>query len=104
MTTHLDNITTIIDTYTSLSIPTAHNVSDLLRSLTSELFYLEKHRAEYHTKYNSIMLSRKGSVAAATIEANKEVPELYLLRRIMNAAYRVTDSMRSNISTINKEK
>ena len=50
------------------------------------------------------MLSRKGSVAAATIEANKEVPELYLLRRIMNAAYRVTDSMRSNISTINKEK
>ena len=38
-----------------------------------------------------------------SVEAEKAVPELYMLRRVMNAAYRCSDAMRSNISYIKKE-
>lgn len=104
MKNHLDKITEIIETYNSLSVPDAISLSGLLRELTSELFFLEKHRAEFHDKHNAIMFNFDGAVSRATIKANTEVPELYLLRRIMNAAYRVVDALRSNISTLNKEK
>lgn len=103
MESHLASITSIIEEYNNLSVPSAPQVSALLRKLTSELFFLEKYRADYHTDHNTILLNRNGSVAAAQIEANDKVKELYLLRRIMNAAYRVVDAMRSNISTLNKE-
>ena len=49
------------------------------------------------------MFEFKGSVAASKIRADEQVPEIYMLRRVMNAAYRVADAMRSNISYIKKE-
>ena len=103
MNKHLENITTIIDTYHSITIKSGEALSELLKNLTCELFYLEKYRSEYHEKYNNILYSRTGSVAAAQVQAEKEVPELYMLRRIMNAAYRCVDALRSNISYIKKE-
>ena len=36
-------------------------------------------------------------------ESQQKYPELYMLRRVMNAAYRVVDALRSNISFIKKE-
>lgn len=104
MEDHLNNITTTIETYNNLSAPDAVSVSGLLKELSSELFYLEKHRADYFNKHAAIMFEEQSSAAKAKIKADHEVPEIYLLRRIMNAAYRVCDSMRSTISSLNKEK
>ena len=104
MEDHLNRITEIIDQYNTLAIPDALTVSGLLKQLTSELFFLERHRANYYQMHNAIMFLEKGSVAAAKIKADFETPEIYMLRRIMNAAYKVTDSMRSTISTLNKER
>lgn len=104
MNSHLNKITEIIDTYNSLSIPDALSVSGLLKELSSELFFLEKHRSDYFNKHSEIMFKETTSAAKARIKADYEVPEIYLLRRVMNAAYRVCDSMRSTISSINKER
>ena len=103
MEKHLENITYIIDTYNSLTVPSGAIFSDLLRRLTCELFYLEKYRSDYQEKHNGVMHDFNGSVAASLILANQKYPELYMLRRIMNAAYRVVDALRSNISFIKKE-
>lgn len=103
MEKHLENITYIIDTYNLLTVPSGAEFSDLLRRLTCELFYLEKYRSDYQEKHNAVMHDFNGSVAASLILANQKYPELYMLRRIMNAAYRVVDALRSNISFIKKE-
>ena len=103
MEKHLENVTNIINKYNSLTINSGNELSDLLRKLTCELFYLEKHRSEYNEAHTSIMFNYNGSVSAAKVEADSQVPELYMLRRVMNAAYRCVDALRSNISYIKKE-
>ena len=101
----LKDITAIIETYHSLELKTDEGMtySKLLKDLTSNLFYLEKFRSEYYNQHNQIMFEFKGSVSASKIKADEQVPEIYMLRRVMNAAYRVVDAMRSNISYIKKE-
>ena len=74
--------------------------------ITTSLFYLETIRANYHEQYEKIvfdLVSDGRSVASAVNEANVKVPELYLLRRVMDAAYRNTDAMRTIISFAKKE-
>ena len=100
---HLNRVTDIVDKYNNLTINSGAELSDLLRRLTCELFYLERFRSDYQEKHNNIMHNEKGAVSKALILANEEVPELYMLRRVMNAAYRVVDALRSNISYIKKE-
>ena len=108
MVSHLDKLNDLVDEYNDMAIPTAMALSNILKQLTSQLFYLGKYRADYKFKYNGIIFnSTKGkamSVAAATVKAEQEVPELYMLRYIMKGAYGVVDALRTNISTINKEK
>ena len=103
MISHLNNVTKIIDKYNNLTINSGAELSILLKDLTCELFYLEKFRSDYQEVHNNIMYNFKGSVAASKIEAGSKVPELYMLRRVMNASYRCVDALRSNISYIKKE-
>lgn len=99
----LNEITSITDTYYSLSWNNGKDISELLKNLTCQLFYLEKYRSEIQENHNGVMFNFTGSVSAGKIKADKDYPELYMLRRVMNASYRVVDSMRSNISYIKKE-
>lgn len=103
MKQHLENITRIINDYNNLTINSGGELSQLLKELTCELFYLEKHRSDYNEIHTKIMFHFSGSVSASKIEADNQVPELYMLRRVMNAAYRCVDALRSNISYIKKE-
>ena len=108
MVEHLSKINQLVDEYNDIAIPTAMSLSNILKQMTSQLFYLGKYRADYKLKYNGIIFnSTKGksmSVAAATIKAEQEVPELYMLRYVMKGAYGVIDALRTNISTLNKER
>ena len=103
MDKHLANITRIINAYNDLTIVNGAELSQLLKELTCELFYLEKYRSDYSEQHNNIMYNFVGSVSAGKIDADTQVPELYMLRRIMNAAYRCVDALRSNISYLKKE-
>ena len=47
--------------------------------------------------------TEKLSVARATNEANIAVPEVYKLRKLTSAGYRVCDAIRSNISFLKLE-
>ncbi len=74
---------------------------DLLRGLSAHLYTLEECRADYHKKYEEIIFNevKKGkSVNQAKNLAETKVPELYMLRRIMEAAYRNVDAIRTTIS------
>lgn len=74
--------------------------------LVTSLFYLEIIRADYHKKHQEMifnLVSSGHSVARAENEANVKIPELYLLRRVMDAAYRTLDFMKSKIYNLRKE-
>jgi len=100
----LDNINKNIDDYHSLQLKLVKDQSEILRSLTTNLFFLERYRIEAYEKWQSTYFQSKGtSGAAKEREADFKVPEIYQIRRIMTGAYKVVDSIRSTISIYKNE-
>ena len=92
-----------VERYNGLQCNDRSELNTLLQRLTIILSQLEHERSEAHTKHNSILFNYDGAVSRANIVADHDVPELYMLRRIMQAGYKIVESVRSNISSLNKE-
>ena len=109
MEEQLELITKCIEWFKKESRKETLDINLMIKSysqITTSLFYLETIRADYHQQYEEIvfnLVSSGHSVARAVNEANVKIPELYLLRRVMDAAYRNTDAMRTIISFAKKE-
>ena len=99
----LTKITDIIETYESGAWVSAENLRIMLRELTANNYYLTKYNIEYFRKYNAIQYKHKGSVSSGKILAEQEVPELRMIRKIMEATDNVIWSMRSELSIIKNE-
>ena len=103
----LSNIRTIVDTYNAMDVLDGHELNYLIKDLTANLFYLEEIRSKYHDQYEGIihkLVSEGKTVSRAKNEANVKVKEMYLIRRVMDAGYRISDAMRTNISYLKTEK
>ena len=103
----LSNITALIIKYREDDLKFSTTLSAMLKDLSADLFLLEKYRDEAAKKYNAIVYNRLkegDSNAKAEIVAKEQCPEIYQLRRYMTSAYKVLDALRSNISTLNREK
>jgi len=100
----LTKITAIIETYESGVWVSADNLRVMLRELTANNYYLTKHNIEYFQKYNAIQYKHKGSVSAGKILAEEQVPELRMIRKIMEATENVMWSMKSELSIIKNDK
>lgn len=104
LTQILENINIQIDLYHNLKLNLVKDQSEILRALTTELYYLEEHRIHYYNKWQSVYFNSVAkSGAAKEREADHDVLELYQIRRIMTGAYKVVDSIRSTISIYKKE-
>ena len=106
MKEHLDNITSIIDTYYGVQDPTGTMLVEWLKDMTSLLYYLETERAKIHEQWQKVvfrLVSNGKTVSRAENEAHTIHPEMYKLRRVMDAGYRVVDAMRSQLSFIKAE-
>lgn len=102
--TILDNINKAVEGYHNLQLNLVRDQSELLRGLTTNLYFLEKYRIEAYEEWQSVYFQSKGtSGAAKEREADFKVPELYKIRRIMEGGYKVVDSIRSTISIYKKE-
>jgi len=103
----LRTIADIIEEFRETKNPTGEQLTGWLKNLSAWLFYLEDHRAGYHERFEVILHTHTKdgmSVSKAKNIAEVEVTELYMLRRIMDSAYRVCDAQRSLISYIKSEK
>jgi hypothetical protein len=99
----LGNLTAQIDKYYHTSSDDGNTLSDILKRITSTLYFLEKERAHYHSVYQSkvnTLIAGGLAVNRAVNQAEIEVPEMYLLRRVMDSAYEVAGAIRTNISWI----
>ena len=96
-----------VDAYYNCDRINGDELTELLQKITGLLYYLESIRSQIHDMYETSVfnLVKEGlSVARATNEANVKYPMMYQLRRIMNAGYRITDAIRTNISYLKSEK
>lgn len=78
-----------------------------LQKITALLYYLETLRSEVHNNWQSKvyeLTSNGDSVARSENEAHVLHPEMYQLRHIMTAGYRIADAIRTNISYLKQEK
>ena len=105
MIEQLNLLAAIIDGYHKTDIPTGEQLNKSIKNVSSVLFYLTTERINAHKRHNAMMFDRgKNSVAAQTVIANEEVPELYELRHIIKAGYECLNAMRSNLVSIRKER
>lgn len=102
--TILNDINKLVDDYHTLNLNLVKNQSEILRGLTTNLYFLEAHRIEaFETWQSRYFESKGGSAAAKQRDADFKVPELYRIRHIMEGGYKVVDSIRSTISIYKKE-
>jgi len=99
----LKEIRQAIDRYNSIPLENYKEMSEVLRTLTANLFYLEEHRYIAKKDWISVYFSQEGTNASKERVAERDVGELYMLRHLMASAYRITDSIRSLISIYKKE-
>lgn len=99
----LIKINDIINSYESGEWKSSEKLRIMQRELTSLNYHLTKYNIQYFREYNSIQFNHKGSVSSGKILAEEKVPELRMIRKIMEAIDNVIWSMRSEISIIKKE-
>ena len=99
----LETVTLIITTYESGEWKSSDSLRIMLRKLTSNYYYLTKYNIEFHEQHNAVQYKHKGSVSAGLILANEQIPELRMLRKIMDSTQHVIWSMRSELSIIKSE-
>ena len=104
----LEKLTSYIQAYDDVSLNNGENLNYLLQKINTSLFYLETERSNFKNQYEmkvfDLTTNKKMTVARAINFAEVDVPELYMLRRIMDSAYRCSDAIRTNISFLKSEK
>jgi hypothetical protein len=104
----LQKLTEYIQAYDDISLNDGENLNYLLQKINTSLFYLENERSNFKKQYEmkvfDLTTNHKMTVSRAINFAEVDVPELYMLRRIMDSAYRCSDAIRTNISFLKYEK
>lgn len=103
----LNVVSQSIEEYGNMKQLNGDRLNELLQKTTAALYFLEEVRSDIHRHYTEFIVEKINegtSVARAEAECNKEYPLMYQLRRMMEAGYRCTDSMRTNISYLKTER
>ena len=99
----LKHVSDYIKKYRATAPNDGESLTAILQQITATLYYLETERAKYHKTFQETIseLVLKGeSVSRAENTAHVKVPEMYLLRRVMDSAYTCCDAIRTQISWI----
>lgn len=104
----LENLAMYVQAYEDTSLNDGESLNELLRKINVTLFYLQNEQAFYKNKYDfmiyELTTDKKMTVARAVNFADVNIPEFYLIRKIVEAGIRCQDSIRTNISYIKFEK
>ena len=99
----LEEINKAIEQYHDLDLFDYHQLSEILRTLTSNLFFLEAYRKDANEEWLKVYFEMEGTNAYRERIADNHVKDLYMLRRLMTSAYKIVDALRSQISIYKKE-
>jgi hypothetical protein len=88
----VEKVTSIIEEFNDTEDHHPEGLLTMGNALASNMFFLEKYRAQAHSAFESTIYSLRNQgekVNAATNTANVKHPELYMLRRLIEASERV---------------
>tara|TARA_R110001632_G_scaffold143061_3_gene259030 strand:- start:546 stop:878 length:333 start_codon:yes stop_codon:yes gene_type:complete len=102
MTREHQELSSIIENFYKVA-PQGAALCDMLRRGTALIYFLETYRAEIHKQWIATYHNTEGTNAAKERQADKDHPELYLLRRLIPSANKVIEAMRSNLSYLKTE-
>lgn len=103
----IEDLNKYVNQYYKCNLQDGNELNFLLQKISGLLYYLESVRSSLHDEYESFVfdqVKQKKTVARAINEANVAYPQMYQLRRVMDAGYRITDAIRTNISFLKKER
>lgn len=97
----LDDITAIVDTYQGGEY---RGLNEMHRNLACDCYYLTKYQVQFNQDWNAAYHNYnepegKTSSAAKERHADKEVPELYICRKILEAAKNISISISHEIKS-----
>lgn len=95
-----------MNAYKSMSTDNGPGLNELLKDISSRLYYLETIRCRYHDLWQTRvkqLINNDSSVSRAENFAHVDYPQMYELRHIMTGAYGVVGAIRSNLSYLKKE-
>lgn len=99
----LSEIRAARDEYDKMTLQDNLKLSEILRRLSSNLFYLTEYRIEAHEQWLDIYNAAQGSNAAKEREADNQVKDLYMIRHIHTQGNKLVDVIRSQIGIYKKE-
>lgn len=95
----LEKINNAIDRYEVCKLSFTQEQSEILRDLSTGLYYLSEHRIKANEDWvRAYFESNATSSTAKEREADSKVPELYKIRHFMTSGYKVLESIRSTLS------
>lgn len=109
MIEEIEKLNSYVNEYYKMKIDVRNGdkLNYLLQKITGLLYYLETERAQIHDAFQTSIFNGvkdKKTVARSENEAHVTYPQMYQLRRIQDAGYRVADAIRTNISYLKSEK
>lgn len=102
----IDKMERLVNEYHTMMELNPNQLSEILKNFVSAMFYLETVRAEVHNIYHRRLVELTDDGLAynrAQSQTAIDVPDMYRLRRLMDAGYEVVGAIRTNISLIKQE-
>lgn len=101
----LDECDELVSEYKSGAYLTKDSLRDCLRKLSSNHYLITKENIESYNSWNNLIYNRdkKESVSGAKVRADEKFPDLRMTRKILEAIEHVIWSIKSEISTLNKD-
>jgi len=99
----LASITNVVDQYDSSTYLTTESLLEALRTLSRGIYHLTVIHTQAGEAHNSVQHNFSGSAARGLIEADHEVPEYRISRKILDACNRVQSAMIMELSIMKKE-
>lgn len=102
----VETVTLIVEEFNSTVDHHPEGLLTMGNALASNMFFLEKYRAEAHSAFESVVYSLRNQgekVNAATNTANVKHPELYMLRRLIESAEKVHIQMSVQLKWLHAE-
>ena len=100
----LKNIRDAKDEYENCKLSLVADQTEILRKLSIAYSDLSEHRIEANDSWNIEYFKQQGSNALRSKEADRIVPQLYLIRRTMESTKILIDTVRSTLSSAKNDR
>lgn len=103
LTESLETISEIVQEFETGAYKTPEKLAEMHRLLSTNMYYLTKLQVDFKSEWQRAYWKAEGSNAHRAMVADTEVKELYLCRKILEAAKGVSISMTTELQIMKND-